>query len=284
MAPLSDDPIAFFAEHAARHLARDAPREPFAAAGAVFNRAYPYAMPMAEYARKTLRQARAARGAHRTERLASLARYAIVDAVIAGESGDATPGERETLRALRHTLHGDQAPPRCPPPKRPAVGSVVVARRDRAPFTIANVRWASARVEQRWMHRDDLGALVRRLATRPPAEPLVIAVAGRHRFSPAHLAFSGRRTLAICRPERTEHVDIGRLARLRRRLRGARAPKQAVLAFRRLCRERALSADIAPIDRRLLALARGWGQDVHALHALLLRATDLEIEALGLGG
>ena len=284
MDPLSHDPVAFFAEHAGRHLAVDAPSEPWEAASAVFNRAYPYAMPMAEYARKTLRQARAARGVHRRQRLASLARYAIVDAVIARRTGDATAHEREALRTLREKLHGDEAPSPCPPPKRPAVGSVVVARADRAPFAIANVRWASDRVEQRWMHQDGLGALVGRLAERAPPGPFVIAVAGSHRFSPARLAFSARGYLAICRPERTEYVDTERLRRLRALLAGARPPKRAMRAFRRLCRERALTAHIAPLDRELLALAREWGRDVHALHALLLRATDLEIEALGLEG
>ena len=281
---VSDDPVAFFAEHAARRLVPDAPSEACAAAGAVFNRAYPYAMPMAEYARKTLRQARAACGTHRTRHLGALARYAIVDAVIAGETGEATESERRLLRALRHALHGDGIPARRPPPKRPAVGSVVVARRDRAPFVIANVRWASERVERRWMHDDHLAALIGRLAARPPAEALVIAVAGSHRFSPARLAFSGPRHLAICRPDRTEYVDLERVGRLWRCLGGARPPKRALLAFRRLCRARALTADIVPLDRKLLALARAWDGDVHALHALALRVTDLEIEALGLEG
>ena len=52
------DPVAFFAENAARHLTSGSHEDPWVAVDAVFNRAYPYGMPMEEYALKTLKQAR----------------------------------------------------------------------------------------------------------------------------------------------------------------------------------------------------------------------------------
>ena len=40
------DPVAFFAENAARHLTSGSHEDPWVAVDAVFNRAYPYGMPM----------------------------------------------------------------------------------------------------------------------------------------------------------------------------------------------------------------------------------------------
>ena len=91
------DPVAFFAETAAAHLTTGPHEDSWAAASAVFNRAYPYGMPMEEYALKTLRQARQTRRPDREEKLGALARYEIVDRVISCEIGDASTGERKVL-------------------------------------------------------------------------------------------------------------------------------------------------------------------------------------------
>ena len=277
---MSADPVEFFFRHAARHLAPGPHEAPWTAAADVFNRAYPHGMPMAEYARKTLAQARCAQSAHRNRMLSELARYRIADEVIAGEAGGASEDERTTLRRLRDAARGAAAARACPARRRPAPGSVVVARARSAPFTISNVKWASRFVVQRWMHHDDLESLVRRLAVSSRDEPLVIAVAGRGAFSPSHLAFSSRRRLVICRPNDAEHVDTDRVRRLARFVESHRAAPRAISGLRALCRARALTADIGPIDEKLLRYAERWGAHANELHDLVLRATDLEIRAL----
>ena len=274
------DPVAFFAETAAAHLTAGPHEDPWAAASAVFNKAYPYGMPMEEYALKTLKQARQARGPEREEKLGSLAQYEIVDRVISREIGDANASEREVLERARR-VHRAKRPGRPrPEDRRPAEGSVVVARRDRKPFTISNVRWATDFVEQRWMHEDSLSALIRRLADDPPEEHVIIAVAGKPTFSPSRLAFSGRRRLAVCHPDRTDYVDTARFRRLRRCFDNVRPERKGILQFRGLCRDRELTADTPPIDRKLVRMADQWQRDVNELHALLLPATDIEIGAL----
>ena len=276
---MSFDPVAFFAWHAARHLAEGPHDDAWTAASEVFNRFYPFGMPMEEYARKMLCQARRAKGARGREMLEGLARFRIVDAVIAGEIGGATADECERLRKLRDARRARGAAKECPSRRRPPPGSVVVARRGRAPYTISNMRWAGPYVEQRWMHDDWLEALVSRLAASPPGEPLVIAVAGRPRFSPAGLSFSGRERLAVCFADRTETVELARVLGLARRLGDAHPEPRTVFSFWHLCRERALTSDIAPIDRRLVGLAADWRQDAAELHALFVPATKLEIGA-----
>ena len=274
------DPVAFFAETAAAHLTVGPHEDPWVAASAVFNRAYPYGMPMEEYALKTLRQARQARGPEREEKLRSLAPYEIVDRVISCEIGDASPGERKVLERARR-MHRAKGPARPrPEDRRPAEGSVVMARRDRKPFTISNVRWGTDFVEQRWMHEDSLNALIRRLADDPPEEHVIIAVAGKPAFSPSRLAFSGRRRLAICYPDRTDYVDTARFRRLRRCFDNVHPERRGILQFRGLCRDRALTAETPPIDRKLVRMADQWQRDVNELHGLLLPATDVEIGAL----
>ena len=274
------DPVAFFEAHAARHLVGGARADPWSAAGAVFNDAYAHAMPMAEYARKSLAQARRAGAADARRILASLGAYRIVDAVLDGAVCDVTEAERPLLVRARAEQRR-RAPPRVRPlARRPGAGSVVLARATRAPFTIANVRWGSARVEQRWMHEDSLAALVARLAASPPEAPFILAVAGPARFSPSRLAFSTRGRLAVCHPERTEHVDTERLRRLAWCFDAGPPERRALVEFRALCRERALAARTADIDRKLLRIARRWGRDANRLHALLLRATDIELAAL----
>ena len=274
------DPVAFFAETAATHLTAGPHEDPWAAASAVFNRAYPYGMPMEEYALKTLKQARRARGPEREEKLRTLARYEIVDRVISCEVGDASTGERKVLERARR-VHPAKGPARPrPEDRRPAEGSVVVARRDRKPFTISNVRWGTDFVEQRWMHEDSLGALIRRLADDPHEEHVIIAVAGKPAFAPSRLAFSGRRRLAICYPDRTDYVDTARFRRLRQCFDNVRPERRGILQFRGLCRDRALTAETPPIDRKLVRMADQWRRDVNELHALLLPATDVEIRAL----
>ena len=162
------DPVAFFEAHAARHLVGGARADPWSAAGAVFNDAYAHAMPMAEYARKSVVQARRAGAADARRILASLGAYRIVDAVLDGAVCDVTEAERSLLVRARAEQRR-RAPPRVRPlARRPGAGSVVLARATHAPFTIANVRWGSARVEQRWMHEDSLAALIARLAASPP--------------------------------------------------------------------------------------------------------------------
>ena len=277
---MNADPVAFFFRHAARHLAPVPHEDPSRAAAAVFNRAYPHGMPMVDYARKTLEQARRAQPAHRKRMLAELARYRIADEVIEGAAGEATAKERQTLRPLRDAARRTAPPRACPARRRPAPGSVVVAKAGRAPFTISNVRWASRFVVQRWMHEDDLASLVRRLATSPPDEPIVIAVAGRGAFSPSHLAFSSPKRLLVCRPDGAEHVDTDRVRRLARCVEAHRASAREIAGLRALCRERALTVDIGPIDEKLLRCAERWGTDPNELHDLVLRATDLEIRAL----
>ena len=277
---LTFDPIAFFAETAAKHLAIGEHEDARTAAEAVFNKAYPYGMPMEEYALKTLKQARQAVGPDRKKRLEALARYEVVEEVISGGIGDATPDEQDTLKKARDELRKNGLARPCPLARRPAEGSVVVARRGSRPFTISNVRWGTDFVEQRWMHQDDIGALIRRLVADPPEEHIVIAVAGKPRFSPARLAFSGRRRLAICYPDRTDHVDTVRFRRLERCLDNVRPERKEIFDFRGLCRDRALTAETPPIDRKLMRLADHWRRDVNELHELLLPATDVEIEAL----
>ena len=274
------DPVAFFAETAATRLTAGPHDDPWTAASAVFNRAYPYGMPMEEYALKTLRQARQARSPGREETLGSLAQYEIVDRVISCEIGDASAGEREVLERARRVHRAKGPARRRPEDRRPAEGSVVVARRDRKPFTISNVQWSTDFVEQRWMHEDSLGALIRRLAADPPREHIIIAVAGRSAFSPSRLAFSGRRRLAVCYPDRADYVDTARLRRLQRCFDNVRPEKKGILQFRGLCRDRALTAETPPIDRKLVRMADQWQRDVNELHALLLPATDIEIGAL----
>ena len=274
------DPVAFFFEHAARHLAPGPHHDPREAVSDVFNRGYPSAIPMPEYVSKTLRQARVAQAPHRQRMLAQLARYRIADQVIAGETGDATEAERATLHKLRDVARARGPARERPAERRAAPGSVVLARRARRPLAITNVRWASGFVEQRWMHQDRLGALLRRLADDPDDEPFVLAVAGRPRFSPEGLAFSSRERIAVCLPDRTDQVDTDRLRRLAARIDEARPERRALIEFRRLCRVRALTADVQPIDERLIRIAARWRLDVRALHDLLLPASDLELEAV----
>ena len=274
------DPVAFFAEAAARHLTAGPHEDPWTAAADVFNKAYPYGMPMEVYALKTLKQARQARGPEREKKLVPLAQYEIADQVISGRIGDASPGESKVLERARTAYRKKGRAKPCPEDRRPAEGSVVVARRGARPFTISNVRWGTDFVEQRWMHEDSLGALIRRLAAAPSEEHVIIAVAGKAAFSPSRLAFSGRRRLAICYPDRTDYVDTVRLQRLRRCFDNVRPERKEILRFRGLCRDRALTADTPPVDRKLMRLADQWQRDVNELHALLLPATDIEIGAL----
>ena len=276
---MSCDPVAFFFAHAARHLAAGPHEDPWTGAAAVFDRAYRCAIPMPEYARKTVEQARRAEPSNRRRMLRDLARYRIVDELISGAFADATPGERETLSTFRDAWRARKPARECPAKRRPAPGSVVVARPGRPPLTISNVQWASALVEQRWLHDDDLASLIARLAATPTDEPLVIAAAGAGCFSPATLAFSAPRRLAICFPDRTEHVDTARIRRLATALGEVRPGRRAILEFRQLCRARALTADVVSIDRKLLRLANQWRIDVTELHDLLLPASDLELKA-----
>ena len=277
---VTTDPVAFFAENAAKHLIAGTEEDPWEAAGAVFNKAYPYGMPMEEYALKTLRQARQARAPEREKKLAPLAQYRIVDKVISGEIGDATPGERKALEKARGRWRKKGPLKPCPEERRPVEGTVVVARGGGRPFTIGNVRWGTGFVEQRWMHQDGLGALIRRLVAEPPEGYVIIAVAGKPAFSPSRLAFSGRRRFAICHPDRTDYVDTGRYRRMQDTFANVRTERKDLLHFRGLCRDRALTADTPPIDARLMRLADRWQRDAGALHDLLLPATDVEIRAL----
>ena len=278
------DPIAFFAEHAGRLLAYGTHADAWSAAGAVFNDAYPYGMPMEDYARRTLAQARRASARDAGRILTALARYRVVDAVIEGMLGDATDAERAVLARAR-AVERRRVPARERPlARRPAVGAVVLAREDARPFTIANVRWAGDGIEQRWMHADSLEALVRRLLAAPPSAPFILAVAGPTRFSPSSLAFSTPGRLAVCRPQHTELVDTARLRRLERCFAGQVPEGRALFTFRALCRTRALAADTVAIDRTLLRIAGRWGLDANALHALLLPASDIELAVLGAAG
>ena len=282
---MTHDAVAFFAEHAARRLVHGRHADAWSAAGAVFNDAYPYAMPMDEYARKTLAQARRAGAGDGKRILETLAQCAIVDAVIEGALGDATEDERAALVKARAVRRRRGPARERPLARRPAVGSVVLARDGRAPFTIANVRWGSGPFEQRWMHTDRLVALIRRLVAAPPEAPFILAVAGPTHFSPSMFAFSTRGRLAVCHPERTEHVDTQRLLRLEQCFAAVAPEPRALFEFRRLCRERALAARTASIDHALMGLAEGWGQDANALHGLLLPATDIELAVFaGRGG
>lgn len=278
------DPVAFFAEHAGRLLAHGTYDDAWGAAGAVFNDAYPYAMPMAEYARRTLAQARRARARDARRILVTLARFRIVDAVIDGALGDATHQERTTLSKARAAARRRAPARERPLARRPAVGAVVLAREGARPFTIANVRWAGEGIEQRWMHEDGLEALVRRLIAAPPTAPYLLAVAGRTRFSPSSLAFSTPDRLAVCRPEHTERVDTARLRRLQRCFAGRAPERRALFTFRKLCRERAFVADTVRIDRALMRIVGRWDQDANVLHGLLLPATDIELAVLGAAG
>lgn len=277
---VTSDPVAFFAENAAKHLIAGTEEDPWEAARAVFNKAYPYGMPMEEYALKTLRQARQARAPEREKKLEDLAQYRIVDRVISGEIGDATPGERKALEKARGMWRKKGPLKPCPEERRPAEGTVVVARGDGRPFTIGNVRWGTGFVEQRWMHQDGLGALIRRLVADPPEGYVVIAVAGKPAFSPSRLAFSGRRRFAVCHPDRTDYVDTGRYRRMQDAFAGVRPERKDLLRFRGLCRDRAQTADTPPIDVELMRLADRWQRDAGALHDLLLPATDVELRAL----
>ena len=114
------DPVAFFCEHAARHLAVGPHEDPWTAASAVFDRGYPYGMPMMEYARKTLEQGRRAQAANRRRMLAELARCQIADALVSGELGGATAVERETLRELRDASRARSTARQLPAKRRPA--------------------------------------------------------------------------------------------------------------------------------------------------------------------
>ena len=278
---MTHDAIEFFVIHAARLLVDSRHADGWAAAGAVFNDAYPYGMPMETYARRSLAQARRASESDARRILGALARFRIVDAVIEGTLGDATDAERTLLIAARR---GRGKAAERPPPRRPAVGAVVLAREDAAPFTIANVRWGSDGVEQRWMHEDRLEALIGRLVAAPPSSPFVLAVAGPSDFSPSMLTFSTPDRIAVCHPERTELVDTARLRRLARCFAEREPERRALFDFRKLCRERALAADTVPVDRALIGLAGGWEQDANLLHGLMLPATDVELAVLGGAG
>ena len=155
-----------------------------------------------------------------------------------------------------------------------------MARGDGRPFTIGNVRWGTGFVEQRWMHQDGLGALIRRLVADPPEGYVVIAVAGKPAFSPSRLAFSGRRRFAVCHPDRIDYVDPERCRRMQDAFAGVRPERKDLLRFRGLCRDRARTADTPPIDAELMRLAARWQRDAGALHDLLLPATDVELRAL----
>ena len=277
---MSLDPVAFFFAHAARHLATGPHKDAWTGAAAVFDRAYACAMPMREYARKTIEQARRAGPSNRRRMLRDLARYRVVDELVWGGFANTTAKERQMLRTFRDAWRAKEPARERPAKRRPAPDSVVVARLARAPLTIANVQWASGHVEQRWLHEDNLASLIGRLAAQPTNEPLVIAVAGPRRFSPATLAFSAPRRLAICFPDRTEHLDPVRLRRLGALLAHVRPEPRAIGEFRRLCRARALTVDVDAIDRKLLHLADQWRIDVTELHDLLVPATDLELNAL----
>ena len=283
---MTHDAVAFFAEHAARRLVHGRHADAWSAAGAVFNDAYPYGMPMDEYARKTLAQARRALAKDRKRILETLAAYRIVDAVIEGALGDATEAERAALEKARAELSGRGKEARKRPhARRPAVGAVVLVRHDHVPLTIANVRWGSGPLEQRWMHTDRLDALIGRLVASPPEAPFILAVAGSNNFSPSMLAFSTRGRLAVCHPQHTEHVDTRRLLSLQQCFAAVAPELPTLFDFRRLCRERALAARTVPIDHALMGLAEGWGQDANVLHGLLLPATDSELRVLaGRGG
>ena len=243
-----------------RHLAPRPHEDPSRAAAAVFNRAYPHGMPMAEYARKTLEQARRAQPVHRKRMLAELARYQDCRRGHRRRGGRRLREGENSLERLRDAARRTAPPRACPARRRPAPGSVVVAQAGRAPFTISNVRWASDFVIQRWMHQDDLGSLVRRLAASPGDEPLVIAVAGRSAFSPSYLSFSSRRRLLICRPEGAEPVDTDRVgaspdASKRTRPRLGQSP-----GLRALCRERAAHRGRRPDRREAPSIRRKMGR------------------------
>ena len=274
------DAVAFFEAHAARHLVHGVRADAWSTAGAVFNDACPTPCRWTSMPGRPLRrrgaQARPAPGAfsNRSPRTGSSMRCSTARSAMSPRpSGRCSSGARAEQRR--------QAPPRARPlARRPGAGSVVLARADRDPFTIANVRWGSARVEQRWMHEDSLAALVARLAAVPPAAPFILAVAGPARFSPSRLAFSTRGRIAVCHPDRTEHVDTERLRRLARCFDAGPPERRALVEFRALCRERALAARTARIDDKLLRIARRWGSDANRLHALLLPAIDIELAAL----
>ena len=123
------DAVAFFAEHAARALVHGRHSDAWSTAGAVFNDACPYGMPMVEYARKSIAQAHRA-GANDARRiLETLAPYRIVDAVIDGALGDVTDAERVVLVRAR-AVERRRAPARAQPlSRRPGAGSVVLAQR-----------------------------------------------------------------------------------------------------------------------------------------------------------
>lgn len=274
------DPIAFFAEAAARHLVESADMAPWETVSAVFNKAYPYGMPMQEYALKTLQQARRARNAEQEKMLKPLAKYKVVDRMLEGGLGEVTPSERETLEQARDQCRKEGPAKQCPEERRLAEGSVVLARRGSRPFTISNVRWATGFVEQKWMHQDSLEALIHRLAVNPPEEHFIIAVAGKQSFSPSHLAFSGRRRFAVCHPDRTEYVDTARYCRLQSCFANVRPEKKDIFKFRKLCQKRGLTAETPRIDKQLIQLAGQWKRDATELHDLLLLASDIEIRAL----
>ena len=115
------DPVAFFAETADAHLTVGPHEDPWAAASAVFNKAYRYGMPMEEYALKTLKQARQARGPERKEKLGFLAQYEIVDRVISREIGDANASERKVLEGARRAHRANCIPSRFRRGRSPAV-------------------------------------------------------------------------------------------------------------------------------------------------------------------
>ena len=174
--------------------------------------------------------------------------------------------------------------------KATPLGSVTVsaAWHGEKPFVIANVGWGTDFVEQCWMHRDSLGALLARLVADPPEKPFVIAVVGKPAFSPSSLAFSSRGQLAVCHPDRAEYLDTARYRRLHTCLadlcpdvrEDAFRFRKDLFAFRNLCRDRALTADTPEIDKKLISRAETWQRDVTELHDLLLPASDVEIRAL----
>ena len=115
------DAVAFFAEHAARHLVHGVRADAWSTAGAVFNDASPHAMPIDEYARKTIAQARRAGAAGARRILESLAAYRIVDAVLDGVVCDVTEAERAVLvraRAEQRRQRSAKGTAACEAPRR----------------------------------------------------------------------------------------------------------------------------------------------------------------------
>ena len=226
-----------------------------------------------------MKQARQARGPEREKKLRSLVQYEIVDRVIScGVRRCESRREKSAAKgSSRASGKGsDQAAPERP---APAEGSVVVARRDRKPFTISNVRWGTDFVEQRWMQEDSLSALIRRLADDPPEEHVIIAVAGKSAFSPSRLAFSGAGdspSATRTAPTTWTPPGSGGCGDASTTSVG----EEGDPSVQGTVPDRALTAETPPIDRKLVRMAGQWQRDVNELHALLLPATDIEIRAL----